>query len=284
VLLNNENKLLPLAKDLPAIFVAGKNAGNIGNQSGGWTIEWQGGSGAITPGTTVLEGISNIVSPGTAVTFSNDAVEPTAGYDAGIAVVGETPYSEGAGDRADLSLDPADLHVIESVCSAMPCVVVLVSGRPMIVTDQLPAIDSFIAAWLPGTEGDGVADVFFGDYNFSGKLPMSWPRDMDQLPINVGDAEYDPLFPYGFGMKYPLEVTIDIMPGSDKNPVNPTSRGVIPVAILTTEDFDAASVDPAWPSALSRPAWWAPCGMAIRSRVTGLSPSPAINNDLDNHT
>jgi beta-glucosidase len=244
VLLKNEDKLLPLAKDAAAIYVAGKNADNVGHQSGGWTIEWQGGSGDITPGTTILEGIQNLVSSETSVTFSIDASAPTDGYDAGIVVVGETPYTEGVGDRADLSLDEADILAIDSVCSAMPCVVVLVSGRPMIISDQLPDIDSLVAAWLPGTEGDGLAEVLFGDYNFSGKLPMSWPRDMTQVPINVGDADYDPLFPYGFGLKYPLEVGIDILPDSDVNPVNPGQRGVLPVAILTTDDFDAGSVDP----------------------------------------
>jgi beta-glucosidase len=244
VLLKNEDKLLPLAKDAAAIYVAGKNADNVGHQSGGWTIEWQGGSGDITPGTTILEGIQNLVSSETSVTFSIDASAPTDGYDAGIVVVGETPYTEGVGDRADLSLDEADILAIDSVCSAMPCVVVLVSGRPMIISDQLPDIDSLVAAWLPGTEGDGLAEVLFGDYNFSGKLPMSWPRDMTQVPINVGDDDYDPLFPYGFGLKYPLEVSIDILPGSDVNPVNPGQRGILPVAILTTDDFDAGNVDP----------------------------------------
>ena len=95
-----------------------------------------------------------------------------------------------------------DVEVIEQVCDAMACVVVLVSGRPMIVTDVLPQVDAFVAAWLPGTEGQGVADVLFGDHDFIGTLPMSWPRDIGQLPINVGDAEYDPLFPYGYGLTY----------------------------------------------------------------------------------
>ncbi|MBN1312098.1 MAG: glycoside hydrolase family 3 C-terminal domain-containing protein, partial [Anaerolineae bacterium] len=207
VLLKNDNNLLPLDKGLN-VYVAGKNANDIGNQSGGWTITWQGSSGDITPGTTILQGIEQI--GGGSVTFSEDASAPLTGYDVGIVVVGETPYAEGVGDigtsgRPDLLLDAADVHAIDTVCGAMPCVVVLVSGRPMIVTDQLPIIDSLVAAWLPGTEGDGVAEVLFGDYDFTGRLPFSWPRSMDQLPINVGDADYDPLFAYGFGLTGPRE-------------------------------------------------------------------------------
>ena len=122
--------------------------------------------------------------------------------DIGVIVVGELPYAEGQGDAPDLALHPGDVEVIEQVCEAMACVVVLISGRPMIVTDVLPRVDAFVAAWLPGTEGQGVADVLFGDHDFSGTLPMTWPREMSQVPINVGDAEYEPLFPYGFGLTY----------------------------------------------------------------------------------
>ena len=103
---------------------------------------------------------------------------------------------------ADLSLSTGDVETIERVCDAMPCVVVLVSGRPLIITDVLPQADAFVAAWLPGSEGQGVADVLFGDHDFSGTLPMTWPRDMGQIPINVGDTEYDPLFPFGYGLTY----------------------------------------------------------------------------------
>ncbi len=114
----------------------------------------------------------------------------------------------------------------------------------MIVTDQMSTTDSFVAAWLPGTEGDGVAEVLFGDYNFTGKLPFSWPRTMAQIPINVGDTDYDPLFAYGFGLEYPIEVDIDIKPGGETNPVSCTAtRAQIPVAILSTVDFEATMVD-----------------------------------------
>ena len=203
VLLKNDG-ILPLAKSGLRIFVAGKNADNIGNQSGGWTISWQGSSGNITPGTTILQGIRATVAPGTTVTYDASARKP-AGYDVAIAVIGETPYAEGQGDRTDgMTLDRGDLSVLSNLKRAgIPTIVVLVSGRPLVVTSQLPDWRAFIAGWSPGTEGAGVADVLFGDYKPTGKLPMSWPRTATQIPINVGDASYDPLFAFGFGLTYP---------------------------------------------------------------------------------
>ncbi len=200
VLLENDG-ILPLPKATGEILVAGENADDIGNQSGGWTISWQGSSGDITPGTTILEGVQAAVDPGTTVTYNRRATGRLSG-DFGIVVVGEQPYAEGQGDDQHLGLSAGDTNAIDRVCSAMPCVVVLISGRPMLIADLLPATNAFVAAWLPGTEGDGVAEVLFGDYDFTGTLPMTWPRDMAQIPINVGDAAYDPLFPYGFGLSY----------------------------------------------------------------------------------
>jgi beta-glucosidase len=203
VLLKNDG-ILPLAKSGVRILVAGKNADNIGNQSGGWTISWQGSSGNITPGTSILQGIRAAVAPGTTVTFDASARKP-AGHDVAIAVIGETPYAEGQGDRTDgMGLDRSDLNVLSNLKRAgIPTIVVLLSGRPLVVTTQLPDWRAFIAGWLPGTEGAGVADVLFGDYKPTGKQPMSWPRTATQIPINVGDAGYDPLFAYGFGLTYP---------------------------------------------------------------------------------
>jgi beta-glucosidase len=203
VLLKNDG-ILPLAKSGLRILVAGKNADNIGNQSGGWTISWQGSSGNITPGTSILQGIRAAVAPGTTVTFDAGARKP-AGHDVAIAVIGETPYAEGQGDRTDgMGLDRTDLNVLNNLKRAgIPTIVVIVSGRPLVVTTQLPDWRAFIAGWLPGTEGAGVADVLFGDYKPTGKLPMSWPRTAAQIPINVGDAGYDPLFAFGFGLTYP---------------------------------------------------------------------------------
>ncbi|MCS7178408.1 MAG: glycoside hydrolase family 3 N-terminal domain-containing protein [Anaerolineae bacterium] len=201
VLLKNEGNILPISPNRKNILVAGSNGDDIGSQCGGWTITWQGERGDITPGTTIYQGIKNLAPPGTQVTYARQPVS-LSGYDLGIVVIGERPYAEWYGDDADLEISPEDAAAVQQVCDAMPCVVILISGRPMIINTQLAQADALIAAWLPGTEGDGVAEVLFGRYDFTGKLPVSWPRSIDQLPLNVGDAGYDPLFPYGFGLSY----------------------------------------------------------------------------------
>ncbi|HJQ24246.1 MAG TPA: glycoside hydrolase family 3 N-terminal domain-containing protein [Blastocatellia bacterium] len=203
VLLKNERKALPLSKSLARIHVAGKSADDIGNQCGGWTIDWQGKSGDVMPGgTTVLKAIRDAVAKTTKVTFSKDGTG-AAGADIGVVVIGETPYAEMLGDRTDLQLAAEDVAAVENMKQAgIPVVVVLFSGRPMIIDRVLDHADAFIAAWLPGTEGAGVADVLFGDYNPTGKLSFSWPRSMAQIPINWGDKNYDPLFKYGYGLSY----------------------------------------------------------------------------------
>lgn len=203
VLLKNHNKVLPLSKTAARIHVAGKSADDLGNQCGGWTIDWQGKSGDVTPGgTTVLAAIRKAVSNHAQVTFSKDGTG-AAGATVGIAVIGERPYAEGDGDRADLQLDREDADAVNNLKAAgIPVVVILFSGRPMIVNEVLEKADSFVAAWLPGTEGDGVADVLFGDAKPVGKLSHSWPRSMAQVPINFGDKDYNPLFRYGYGLSY----------------------------------------------------------------------------------
>ncbi len=203
VLLRNENNLLPLPKNLNRIVVAGSHADNLGYQCGGWTITWQGGSGDITEGTTILQAIRNTVSVGTVVDYTPDG-SGASGAAVGIVVIGETPYAEFEGDRSDLALSPDDLRIIQNIKAAgVPVVVILVTGRPLIIEPYLEDWDALLVAWLPGTEGQGVADVLFGDYAPTGKLPCSWPRTMEQIPINIGDSDYDPLFPYGFGLSYP---------------------------------------------------------------------------------
>jgi len=142
------------------------------------------------------------VSTSTSVEYSIDG-NGAQGADVGIVVVGETPYAEGNGDRQDLSLAQEDIQAINNFKNAgIPYVIILISGRLMIINNVLDDCNAFVAAWLPGTEGQGIADVLFGDYNFTGKLSHSWPRAMNQIPINIGDANYDPLFPYGFGLSY----------------------------------------------------------------------------------
>jgi beta-glucosidase len=203
VLIKNANKVLPISKGAARILVAGKNADDLGNQCGGWTIDWQGRSGAVTPGgTTVLTAIRNVVGRSTNVAYSRDGSDP-GGASVGVVVIGERPYAEGAGDRVDLGLAQEDIDTVERVKSAgIPLVVVLISGRPMILGDVLDQSDAVLAAWLPGTEGSGVADVLFGDYKPIGKLSFAWPRSMDQVAVH-GGPDYRPLFPLGFGLTYP---------------------------------------------------------------------------------
>lgn len=200
VLLKNDGGLLPLDRDA-RVYVAGSNADDIGNQSGGWTITWQGSSGPITPGTTILSAIRKRAP---SVTYSRDASAPLDGHDVGVVVVGETPYAEGQGDVGvngrTLNLTGADRAAIDRVCGAMDCVVLVVSGRPLLLGD-LSRVEAVVAAWLPGTEGDGVADPLFGAVPYTGRLPFTWFRGEEQVPINVGDASYDPLYPYGWGLR-----------------------------------------------------------------------------------
>jgi beta-glucosidase len=204
VLLKNDGALLPLPKAGRRIFVAGKSADDIGNQSGGWTIHWQGASGDLVPGTTILRAIRAAVAPGTTVGYARDGSGIDGSYDVAIAVVGEKPYAEDVGD-VDVApgLDDEDRATLARLASAgVPTVVVLVTGRPLIVTDQLPGWRALLVAWLPGTEGEGVTDVLFGDAAPTGKLPITWPRTASQVPIHMGSQPYDPLFPYGFGLGY----------------------------------------------------------------------------------
>ena len=201
VLLKNEKRVVPVSKKLNRIHVAGKSADDIGNQCGGWTISWQGKSGNQTSGgTTILKAIQETVSPQTKVTYSIDGATAT-GADLGIVVIGEIPYAEFMGDRQSLELSEEDVAVVDRMKqTGIPVLVVLLSGRPVIIDKVIDKADAFVAAWLPGTEGRGVTDVLFGDFKPIGKLSFSWPRAMGQIPINVGDANYDPLFKYGFGL------------------------------------------------------------------------------------
>jgi beta-glucosidase len=200
VLLKNEGRVLPLSKR-GKVFVAGKNADDLGNQSGGWTVGWQGTSGPVIPGTTILQGIRQKSAQ---VTFAKDGTGIDKSYDVAVAVVGETPYAEGKGDRPQgMGLDATDLATLQKLKdSGVPTVVVLVSGRPLDIAAQLPDWAGLVESWLPGSEGQGVADVLFGDYNPTGKLPVTWMRSADQQPINAGDGK-PALFPFGFGLRYP---------------------------------------------------------------------------------
>lgn len=182
------------------IFVAGKNANNIGNQAGGWSITWQGKSGNITEGTTILEGIKEAVPASTTVTYNLNG-RGAAGYDAAIAVIGETPYAETDGDRTSLNLDEQDLATLANIRAAdpnIPLIVVLVSGRPMTIASQVEDWDGLVAAWLPGTEGAGVADVLFGTKDFVGKNPIRWPFTLNNYPADNNSTNV--LFKTGYGL------------------------------------------------------------------------------------
>lgn len=216
VLLKNENDALPLSKDASVVFIAGEGANDIGLQSGGWTLEWLGKPGNDNEGSTILSGIRAASGSETRVEYNRDGdfseFRDTEGNplvaDVGIIVLAEQPYSEGVGDRADISLSEAETNLIQEMKKqSKSVVVVLLSGRPRVITEQLPLADAWVAAWLPGTEGGAIADVLFGDVPFTGKLSYSWPRSNEQLPINIhnsaGKTGCDaPLFPFGYGLEY----------------------------------------------------------------------------------
>ena len=191
--------------------MAGEAADDIGRQAGGWTIEWQGGNGDITAGTTLVDGIREVVAPATRVEFDRfgrfDRVVDAAGAplpaDACIGVVGEQPYAEGMGDRRTLNLADSERDLLARLrarCAKL--VVVIVSGRPLVITEELPQWDALVAAWLPGSEGAGVADVLFGAAPFTGKLSYTWPASNEQAPINVNSDPQrgEPLFPLSSGL------------------------------------------------------------------------------------
>ncbi|PIN20927.1 Glucan 1,3-beta-glucosidase [Handroanthus impetiginosus] len=196
--------LLPLLKKVPKILVAGTHADNLGYQCGGWTIEWQGVQGNdLTVGTTILGAIKNTVDPSTQVVYMDNPdanFVKTSGFSYAIVVVGEVPYAEMYGDSTNLTIIEPGPSTIRNVCGAVKCVVVVISGRPVVMEPYVAGIDALVAAWLPGTEGQGVADVLFGNYGFTGKLARTWFKSVDQLPMNVGDSHYDPLFPFDYGL------------------------------------------------------------------------------------
>jgi beta-glucosidase len=201
VLLRNENHTLPLSKNFKRIAVVGEAADDLGVQCGGWTIDWQGDRGNVTHGgTTILAAIRQAVSTNTEVIYSPEATNLD-NIEAVIAVVGEGPYAEMFGNRTnvDLSAEDTDL-LLRAKDSGAPLVTILISGRPLVLNASLDASSALLAAWLPGTEGQGVADVLFGDYNPTGKLPRAWPSSSDHL--SARDKNQNPYFPLGFGLSY----------------------------------------------------------------------------------
>jgi beta-glucosidase len=202
VLLKNANNALPLSKKMKKLVVVGAAADNLGIQCGGWTIDWQGKTGNVTPGgTTILKAIRDTVDKDTTLVFSPNAAD-VGGADAILAVIGEKPYAEMKGDNNAPHISEADAALVaKAKASGAPVVTVILSGRPLLLGSTLAATDALVAAWLPGTEGQGVADVLFGDYKPTGKLPRNWPRDPSQLKGYSVDMQ-NPQFARGFGLAY----------------------------------------------------------------------------------
>lgn len=204
VLLKNDG-VLPLSRTSSyKIVVGGSHADNLGNQMGGWSISWQGGSGSTTTGGTTFWQALQASKPA-GVTLQNVGTRTKGNYsgDVGIVVIGETPYAEGKGDSATLAVSNANAAQVNDICArTTKCVVILMSGRPLIINTQLARANAFVAAWLPGTEALGITDVLFGSFPFSGKLPVSWPSAISQEPINAGDGK-TPLFSFGYGLTTP---------------------------------------------------------------------------------
>lgn len=202
VLLKNEHKTLPLSKHAKHIHVAGPSADDMGKQCGGWTISWQGASGNAVKGTTILAGIRAAVDKDTKVTFSADGAGGE-GADVVVLVVGESPYAEMHGDNRDLTLASENIQAAEKVAALRsPTVLIVVSGRPVMIGSLLDRADACVAAWLPGSEGQGVADVLFGDCRPTGRLSFTWPKELDQLPLRNKGKSGEPLFEVGYGLTY----------------------------------------------------------------------------------
>ncbi|MFN3945821.1 MAG: glycoside hydrolase family 3 protein [Allosphingosinicella sp.] len=214
VLLKNEGSVLPLRPGMN-VLVAGDGAHNIPKQSGGWTITWQGtgiGNEHFPNGQSIYDGIrETVAAAGGMATLSVDG-RIDGRPDVAIVVFGEEPYAEFVGDRPNLEFSPGDKSHLDLMrrlrAAGIPVVAVFLSGRPMWVNPEINASDAFVAAFLPGSEGGGVADVLFAAadgsvrHDFRGRLSFSWPRRADQVPLNRGQPGYDPLFAYGHGLTY----------------------------------------------------------------------------------
>lgn len=249
VLLKNQGRLLPLSRGAN-VLVAGDGADNISKQSGGWTVTWQGTeltNKDFRNAQSIYAGIKDAVTTaGGTATLSVDGKfrrKP----DVAIIVFGENPYAEMIGDRSTLEFSPSDKSALETLrklkAAGVPTVSVFLSGRPMWVNPEINASDAFVAAFLPGSEGGGVADVLFKDaagavsHDFKGKLSYSWPKRADQTPLNRGDANYDPLFAYGYGLSY--ADTVDVPRLSEERPAGGGAgdQGVF---------FERGALQPGW--------------------------------------
>lgn len=250
VLLKNSNGILPLNRN-SNVLVAGSGANDIGKQSGGWTVTWQGtgNSNSDFPGgTTIYQGIQSVVNAAGGTTrLSSSGNWSGTKPDVAIVVFGESPYAEGQGDLSNIEYQQgikSDLAMLESLRDQdIPVISIFISGRPLWVNKELNASDAFVAAWLPGSEGVGIADVIFKNasgeinYDFSGKLSFSWPKYTSQIILNRNDENYDPLFPYGFGLTYQDTDTLgDDLDTSNSSSGQPQITFSVP-GIIEAEQF-----------------------------------------------
>lgn len=209
VLLKNgkdpKKPFLPLNKKARKILVAGSHADDLGFQCGGWTMTWHGDSGKITKGTTILEAIKATIGDEAEVIYEHYPSKTTLAdkdFSFAIVVVGELPYAEFLGDNSELKIPLNGTKLVKSVAEQVPTLAILICGRPLVLEPELlKNVESLVVAWLPGSEGEGITDVVFGDYDFEGLLPVTWFKRLDQLPMNYRDQLYDPLFPIGFGLR-----------------------------------------------------------------------------------
>ncbi|XP_059430406.1 uncharacterized protein LOC132164015 [Corylus avellana] len=217
VLLKNgkdpKKNFLPLDRNAKRILVAGTHADDLGYQCGGWTSDWFGKSGKITIGTTILDAIKEAVGDETEIIYEKEPTADTLArqdFSFAILAVGEIPYAETPGDNLEGLVLPLNEADISLVTSNIPTLLIVVSGRPLVLEPWLlEKTDALIAAWLPGSEGGGIADVVFGDYDFKGRLPVTWFKQVEQLPLHIGVNSYDPLFPLGFGLTYKEEKSLN---------------------------------------------------------------------------
>ncbi|KAM3309252.1 beta-glucosidase BoGH3B isoform X1 [Capsicum chacoense] len=195
---------LPLDRKAKRILLAGKHADDLGFQCGGWTKTWEGMGGRITIGTTILDAMKDAVGGETEVVYEENPSPDTFAsqdFSYSIVVVGEPPYCESSGDSQDLRIPLGGEELISLVADRVPTLVILISGRPLYIEPLLlEKMDAFVAAWLPGTEGAGITDVIFGDFEFQGRLPMTWFKSVDHLPMHQERNSYEPLFPFGYGL------------------------------------------------------------------------------------
>ena len=251
VLLKNSDNILPLDRNLD-VLVAGNGANDIGQQSGGWTVSWQGltnANNSFPGGTSIYQGIQSVVnSAGGTTRLSTNGNYSGSKPDVAIVVFGEPPYAEGAGDLSNIEYqagNKSDLALLESLkAQNIPVISIFVTGRPLWVNKELNASNAFVAAWLPGSEGGGIADVIFKAANgeikhdFTGKLSFSWPKTTNQLILNRGDENYDPLFAYGFGLSYQDTDTLGDSLATDNGNGQPDIIHTVP-GIIEAEQFSA---------------------------------------------